>query len=296
MAGYGLTRDRVVAVVVGLNDGTKQVSSGYLVAPRRVLTAEHATRNMDGASTSRITGLHVVHVASGASTEVERIVASDPAIDVAVLAVAEHFGDEFDGRNPSLRVWGVDRSTPGVLADCVLIGLPRFAYDPTRNLHGSAEVHGNVHQTDGTETGHLLLRDPTLHGVHDPQNGRSGWRGLSGALVFYQSRALGVVVEQHPHQGDNSVHLIGFERIVTHPELRAALGHPESSDLEVARPTPVATTEPLDPTMARLQRILDLQKMGMLSEIAVATLQVRTVLDEFGVSPFTSSGGGNSWH
>lgn len=230
MSGYGLTRDRVMAVVVALDDGTEQVGSGYLVADRLVLTAEHATRNKDSASMARMTGIRAVQVATGASVEVKGALATDPDLDVAILEILEPT-EGWSGSAPVMEVWGIDRSVPGILDDCVVIGLPRFAYDPARGLHGSAELHGRVNQTDGAETGHLLMRDPTLHGVNDPESGRSGWNGLSGALVFFQGRALGVVVEHHPSEGDNTVRLIGFGPIAANPKLRAALGLPEPSSL-----------------------------------------------------------------
>lgn len=227
MANYGLTRNRVVAVVVALDDGTEQVGSGYLVSDRLVLTAEHATRHKDTSPTAAaVTAVWVVQVATGATAELDAPPLADPVLDVAVLTLKTPAAEEWPTDVPVVDMWGVDRAAPGVLIDCVVIGLPRFAYDPRKNLCGTAELHGNVNQTDGAETGHLTMREPTLHGVADPLTGHAGWRGLSGALVFYQSRALGMVVEHHPYQGDNSVSLIGFEKIAENPALRAALSLP----------------------------------------------------------------------
>lgn len=238
MRGYGLSLDRVVAVVVALDDGTERVSSGYLVSAGRVLTAEHATRHRDPTANVTVTGLHVVQVATGQRAEVDRAsIVADAGLDVAVLDVRDALGWPVRDATP-VAVWAVERGEPGLLADCVVIGLPRFAYDPGRGLHGHAELHAGINQTDGRETGHLLMRDPTLHGVHDPDDAsRSGWNGLSGALVFYQGRALGVVVAHHPPEGDNAVSLIGFERIVTNGQLRDLLGLDLADALPVAAPT-----------------------------------------------------------
>ena len=238
MTEYGLTRDRVLAVVAELSDGTQQVSSGYLVDAGLVLTAEHATRNKDASSIAHLSSLVVVQVATGAEARITRPPLADRGLDVALLSVSASGG--WPQQVSPLEVWGVDRSRPGVLGDCSVIGLPRFAYDLTAGLYGTAELHGDINQTDGAETGHLLMRDPRLHGTRDPETGQSGWNGLSGALVFYRGRALGMVVEHHPHQGDNSLRLIGFDRMTANTAIRESLKLPER--LTVARRGPVTLT------------------------------------------------------
>ena len=237
--GDGVCLDRVVAVVASFDGGGEQVASGYLIGAGRVVTAEHATRYSGPGTPRAVTGLEVVQVATGARAAVDVMdrgaVVVDPVLDVAVVDVPKarewHMAD-----GAPVGVWGVQR-TPGVLADCVVIGVPRFAYDPGRNLYGHAEVRGEIRRTDGAETGHLIMRDPVLHSVHDPlEVSGSGWGGLSGALVFYQGRALGVVVEHHPAQGDNSVHLIGFDKITANPDLAKAWG--QSGPLPLAPASP----------------------------------------------------------
>lgn len=260
MSGYGSTLDRVVAVIAEFNDGKQQISSGYLVDTRLVLTCEHAIRDTHG--TAQLQEIWVVQVATGTTATVNSLTVVDPVLDVAVLTLNPVEGWPIVAA--PIQVWGVDRSGPGVLHDCVAIGLPRFAYDPVRGLQGTAELHGDIRQTDGAETGHLLMRELHLHAVHDPATEGPGWNGLSGALVFYRGRAVGVIDQHHPHQGDNSVRLIGFDRITTNQQIRDCLQLPEPPHLAIA-PAMASTSSADtfdDATFSSGERIPELEPSG----------------------------------
>jgi len=53
--------------------------------------------------------------------------------------------------------------------------------------------------------------DPATGGK--PDHHPSPWDGFSGALVFYRGRAIGVVVEHHPRQGDSALRAMAFDTI-----------------------------------------------------------------------------------
>jgi Trypsin-like peptidase domain len=230
--------DRVVAVAATLRDGREQIGSGYLLRGRLVLTAEHCTR--DGVTGAPAAQLRVVRASDGAVTQVAGMVA-DRGLDVAVLRLAD--SAPWDAGLPPPAFARVDQSQAGVLDDCTGIGFPLFQRDPAQRTRHTSEFHGTVYQTDERESGHLLMREPLIHPgpVISPggaawgeqgEQGLSPWGGLSGALMFYRGRAIGVVVEHHSRQGDSALRAIGFERVAAvSAEIRQALGLPEPDGL-----------------------------------------------------------------
>ena len=148
------------------------------------------------------------------------------------------------GYRPSAPAFArVDQSQTGVLDDCTGIGFPLFQRDPARRTRHTSEFHGTIYQTDERESGRLLMRQPLIRPgpVTDPdaealigrgKEGPSPWGGLSGALMFYRGRAIGVVVDHHPRQGDNALIAIGLERIAaTSAKIQQCLGLPRPDSL-----------------------------------------------------------------
>jgi hypothetical protein len=235
----------VVAVVAELASGLTQWGSGFLVTGDRVLTAWHCT--VDKESGVMPVSLSVFRKADGAGAVVGRVVSSR-ALDVAVLELGAH---PWAGEWESLKYGRVDRSRAGMLEDCQAIGYPLFQADPADMQRNTAELHGDIRRTDEAESGFLLLRDRDLETVSSPDEaladgGSNPWGGLSGALVFHQGYALGIVVEHHPRQGKAAVRILPVDRIAadTAPDERSvavALGLPGLAEL------PLLTGEPLDP-------------------------------------------------
>ena len=206
----GIPYRNVVAVVAALPDGREQVGSGYLLDGHRVVTAAHCVR--DKATGRPVPGLRVVRATSGTSVPVAEFVASD-VMDVAVLDLADEVGDV-----RPVTFARVDRTSSGVLDDCVAIGFPLFQRDPATRHRHTAELHGVIYQTDEAETGLLLLREPMMTSVRLPDGadraaGTSVWGGLSGAVVFHDGLAIGVVIEHHPRQGGSAVRVLPFHLI-----------------------------------------------------------------------------------
>ncbi|MBD0692548.1 trypsin-like serine peptidase [Streptomyces sp. CBMA123] len=253
-ADTGIPRARIVAVVAALPGGLEQVGSGYLLDGQRVLTAAHCTHDKKtGAGSQK---LRVVRASDGASAEVSLVngVVAAPSLDVAVLRLTNA---PWRADLPALVFARVDRTRSGALRDCAAIGYPLFQRDPAKRSRHTAELHGTINQTDEAESGRLLMREPlmTSVGETDPaanaeadRGKRSPWGGLSGALVFHADRAIGVITEHHPRQGDAAVQLMAFDTI----RKRAATDNAAQQVCDELKLPPVeqlvwTTAEPMEP-------------------------------------------------
>ena len=250
----GIARDRIIAVVVELQDGREQVGSGFLLDGRLVLTAKHCTHDMITGEPPR--NIRVIRASDGVSADQIKVMSSQ-ALDVALLELIEAPWDEELERPILARI---DRALSGVLRDCTSMGYPLYQYDPNSHDRRTAELHGIIYQTDEAESGRLLLREPLLEGVAVPSasnNEASGnpWGGLSGAAVFYAGFAIGIIVEHHPRQGSSAVQLISFDQLVewsdTDPGTRqvaTALGVASLESLELVSANRLGN--PLDSILA----------------------------------------------
>ena len=210
----GVPSDRVVAVVATLDTGQVQIGSGYLVADRLVLTAQHCT--VDKKTGRPATSMQVARQSGGPEAPAT-LSAAAAGLDVAVLAVADPPWSPVASEPP--RFGRIDRSRSKELNDCHAIGFPLWQLDPQDQGRNAAELHGTIRATEGAEAKLLVMRDPKLSDVAIPgtvaaedRADRSPWGGLSGALVFYQGLALGVVIEHHPWQGGSAMTILPVER------------------------------------------------------------------------------------
>ena len=235
----GISFDRVVAVMASLDTGLVQIGSGYLVSERLVLTARHCAADE---RTGRPAMSLRVGRCSGGPEVPATLVAAGSDLDVAVLAVAENPAWAVPTDLEPTRFGRVDRRRSGELHDCEAIGFPLWQLDPEDQGRNVAELHGTIRATEDFESGFLVMRDPLLNDVAvsgttatEDRPDRSPWGGLSGALVFYQGTALGVVIEHRPWQGSSAITILPVERFADgDPDclaVAAALGLPSADEL-----------------------------------------------------------------
>ena len=234
----GIPVDRVVAVVATLPSGLEQVGSGYLLAGGSILTAEHCTR--DKKTGDPAVTLRAVRALDGLIADATVLAASRDD-DVALLDVA---APPWPGELSAVSFGRVDRTRSGELQDCEAIGYPLWQLQPTDGQRNTAELHGTIRRTEDAESQFLLLRDAALDSVVVPRTANiadaersSPWGGLSGALVFYEGVALGVVVQHQPRQGSSALRLVPFDRIASATSaetqaVAAALGLPSRERIE----------------------------------------------------------------
>ena len=247
----GIPSDRVVAVVARLDTGQVQIGSGYLVSERLVLTARHCV--VDKKTLRAARSLRVSR-RSGGPEAVVTLRAAGSQLDVAVLAVEDPLWAVTVASEPPL-FGRVDRSRAGELHGCQAIGFPLWQLDPQDRGRNAAELHGMIRATEDVEPGLLVMRDPLLLDVAIPDTvtaedraDRSAWGGLSGALVFHEGMALGVVIEHRPWKGGSALTILPVERFASGPAggdpstvaVAAALGLPPADKMPLAGGQPLA--------------------------------------------------------
>jgi hypothetical protein len=200
-----------------LPNGRQQVGSGYLIDSQTVLTVEHCTRDKTRGDPAR--ALLVICSLDGRTVEAA-VRASSPNVDIAVLDVP---GLGITGETPPVTFGRVDRTHSGELRECEAIGYPLWQLDVAEQQRNRAEVRGTIRRAEGAEMEYLVLRDQLLESVAVPATvdvaesgaARSTWGGISGALVFHQGVALGLVVSHDPRQGASAIRLVAFDRVAS---------------------------------------------------------------------------------
>jgi TPR repeat protein len=216
-----------VAVVGRLDTGRVQVGSGYLISEGRVLTALHCIADKKTGRPAR--SLRVVRLSDGAEAAAEHAADASQG-DAALLAVAE-----IPVRSEPPQFARVDRSRTKELRDCQAVGFPLWQLDPQDMQRNAAELHGTIRLTEDIESGLLVMRDPLLADVAIPRStaaedraAGSPWGGLSGALVFHEGTALGIVIEHHPRKGRSAITIQPTQSFAV---LLKMLGLPPSDEL-----------------------------------------------------------------
>lgn len=244
------------------------VGSGYLVGPRRVLTAAHNVnyrlapgtdeqlliRRVDG----REYAARVTHVGAQGGPDLAIVEVTDP-------------GFESEDNTP-VEFARVDRSSLKQLLDCWVVGFPRFkekqrdkprrgidtepALSLPPRLRDSAHLLGHVPPAANLVSGllelHVTASPATSEG---DQLARSPWAGMSGAVVFsgdHTPLAIGVVTEHHQPEGPAALTLVPITALES---LDAEEGARWWHELGVAEPSDLISIPRPAPSLAYLDRI-----------------------------------------
>lgn len=186
-----------------------KVGSGFLIGSNIVLTAAHNV-SASGELLVRFRGLdeYRAKVSSLPSGQL----AINPESDIAVLEITS---PEILPR-PYLQFARINDKptieTPNI-EGCWAIGFPRFQEKvrPGRNkrLRESARVDGFIPMGEGLVEGLLTLS--VTRAPRDIDNlSQSQWQGMSGALVFSDQHAVGLVTEHNIPAGSNSLTISPF--------------------------------------------------------------------------------------
>lgn len=238
MSWSGIPRDRVVAVVA-TGGGWRRVSTGFLLGPRVVLTANHGLGVGDPAQAADVVRV----VGASVAADVTSHTTAD-GLDVAVLEL----GTELVPTGLDPVRWGrVDRTASGRLLTAEAVGYPLWQQQATTGgptLRDMAELRGVIRPLEGMGSGLMTIRDRDLETVNMPSAAkkRSRWGGLSGAAVFAESgHLIGVVVEHRPNDGKAALRILPVDRIAgtaAASRLTRLLGVPDFRDVPWAYPDP----------------------------------------------------------
>jgi Trypsin-like peptidase domain len=261
-----LSTDRAVMIRYTRN-GEPRRGSGLRVGSHSVLTADHCADGED----------HRVVVGGQEHRAAVEVRSNEALIDMAVLTV--------EGGLPELPWLGcarVDRMSVEDVTNCVALGFPwwKAGGKELAQVAGAIPTSEGMNPDSPVGTINALSMKITNQNIPDPRGNlndpNSPWRGMSGAVVVYQSSlVLGVVRGHAGFEGTRSLILTPLEAIGGLPTEKAtafwtALGVKSAQDLLLLRPQP-------DPIFERLKSVLDLEARGLLYRDAAVQLQVEAV-------------------
>ncbi|MFF4838077.1 trypsin-like peptidase domain-containing protein [Streptomyces sp. NPDC001315] len=182
----GLRVEYAAEVIVELADGEGRRGSGYLIAPRKVLTARHVVRNA--------TAVRVRFNADrpGRTESTATVIWQHAENDIAVLAVPE--------APPAIPTEFGKVGERDAVIHAGAVGFPAFKMRtaPDGSRYRDAEhVHATCAVLSNRREGTLDLSVPPPA----PQADGSPWAAMSGAAVFSRGRIVGVVAEHHLSDG-----------------------------------------------------------------------------------------------
>ncbi|MGW5746379.1 S1 family peptidase [Amycolatopsis sp. NPDC003861] len=204
--------DQVVEVLHH-NKGRWHVGSGFVVREGIVLTAAHVVG--EGTVLVRFRGndehpARLCRLPSGRP-------ALDESADLAVVGLDE-------GRRVTAVTFAVLRGDPTLrgpnLRDCVAFGFPAFAEkvrpQHDKRLREMVRVDGYVPMGEGIVEGLATLRVPDAPRdapIPEGHLAKSSWQGISGAVVFADGHAIGVISEHHRPAGVNGLTVVPLTRL-----------------------------------------------------------------------------------
>ncbi|WP_433476525.1 hypothetical protein ACQPZP_05420 [Spirillospora sp. CA-142024] len=226
--GLGVEWERLTAVT-----GVGGPGSGYLVAPRLVLTSAHVV-GQQGA-------MAMVFRPGRLGRFAGRVVwcgAPGGRDDAALVAIDDPGWAPVDG---AVR-WGKTVThRPGLRCECW--GVPEVMQRVGRPVD-TAQLTGTLNPGDGMASDRYLVR---LDG-HPPatgEDGRSPWGGLSGAAVFCNDLLVGVIATDPAPFGHSVLEAVPAYVLHHDLEFRSVLAtHAPATVIEAAELTKLASLEP----------------------------------------------------
>ncbi|MEV0123077.1 trypsin-like peptidase domain-containing protein [Streptomyces sp. NPDC050703] len=178
-------------------EGRVTVGSGYLVAPRLVLTARHVLEDRAAGEVWPVITVTVGHQRDGETTRVraEAVWTHPGGLDVALLRI----DGEIDP--PGSVRWG--RPTGSAPLRYEGLGYPLAAKGETRDPE---HLRGDLPVLSGGQDRYVLDQGPAPTARTD---GRNAWGGASGAAIFCGGHLVGVVTQES--------HAYGARRLIAVP-------------------------------------------------------------------------------
>ncbi|WP_329543360.1 hypothetical protein OG548_45840 [Streptomyces sp. NBC_01356] len=239
---------RLVMIRSGTTQLRHRVGSGYLIAPRLVLTAAHILRNGDSGAYWEEIQVRVGHPGRGETlrTGAKQIWIGPEDLDVALLLT----DDEIDVSG-SVR-WGHPVGTAPLRYEG--LGFPLASAEDGRDAE---HLRGILPPLSSGARGLYVLDQEPAPSLRD--DGRKAWGGASGTAVFCEDHLVGVVIRDDRSYGNRRLRAVpahcfvqdeGFQSLLR----RYADGPPHLADIGAALPTaqPAAERSPAEQETERL--------------------------------------------
>ncbi|MCO5968704.1 serine protease [Actinoallomurus sp. WRP6H-15] len=194
----------MVAVLSG------RTGSGYLLAPRLVLTAAHAVADVRSLRAAAVRGTGVRDC---------RLIWQSPQSDVALLlADRDLVRTDVAARLEPVRWARPPDDSP--IDDCQVMGFPHAERRPD-------ELLDVQHIECALRPGSGIVRDRYILDIKDvapePVKGESPWQGMSGAALFARGHVLGVVVAASRNWGHRRLEAAKSRMLLDDPQFVEAL-------------------------------------------------------------------------
>ncbi|MFI9102126.1 trypsin-like peptidase domain-containing protein [Streptomyces fildesensis] len=235
--------ERVVEVWALRTDGEWSCGSGYLVAPRLVLTAAHVIVAQDPRRTPFQTAATSDDVRLRTIGRDDLVTArviwrgSGPGLDVALLEV----GDPAWRPGPLRPVrWG-RMTCQATRVGCTAVGFPRVLRMPDARRERE-QLSGAMNPGTGVKSHqyHVMVDNPPAH--HMDQD--SPWAGMSGAALFTGDLLVGVVIIDHEGFDGSRLTAVRIAEVFRDPDFVAHL-RTHGTPAQAHRPPPGTVVRPV---------------------------------------------------
>lgn len=209
-------------------NGASERSSGYPVAPGRILTARHGLLpNVDhNDKTIQVRWHQQPKDDPSREWRPATICWNDEGLDAALLRC------EFPVELEQGRGW-ISAEQPREDARWSAVGIPR-AGDQDAETSGPFHFHGGVYSASDTE-------DRFDIGVEDAAEGWEWWEGASGMAIFVERRIIGIAVSCREATQARRFRASPTWKMLEDPAFRQAIGYDERKERREAAETALVT-------------------------------------------------------
>jgi hypothetical protein len=226
-----------------------RIGSGYLIAPRLVLTAAHILRNGDSNAYWEEIQIRVGHPGRSETlrTGAKLIWTHQQGLDVALLLTH----DEIDVSG-AVR-WGRPAGTAPLRYEG--LGFPLASADDGRDAE---HLRGFLPPLSSGARGLYVLDQEPAPDLRD--DGRKAWAGASGAAVFCEDHLVGVVIRDDQSYGNRRLRAVPAHRFVQDDNFQSILRQyddspPRLAEMGAVLPTGRPATE-RSPAEQETERLL----------------------------------------
>ncbi|MET9551586.1 trypsin-like serine protease [Streptomyces sp. NPDC006645] len=239
---------RLALILGGAGQQRRSVGSGYLIAPRLVLTARHVIEDRDTRAEWPRIQIRVGHPGDGGTVRTKaRVLWKHPRdLDVALLLT----DDTVEVPDSPVR-WG--RPVGKAPLRYEGLGFPLATAEEEREVEHLRGVLPLL--SSGSRARYVLDQEPAPD--HRP-DGRKAWGGASGAAVFCADHVVGVVIEDNQSYGNRRLRASPAHAFVQDGEFDALVreyadGPPQLVDIGASLPRerPTADRTPAEQDLER---------------------------------------------